>query len=245
MRIRIVTGSRTSPRRKFIVGSLAVHVLVATVLVWLPDLRGGARIPPNAVVVELVGGLPLAPVAAAAAPEPSPAQPQPPPEGVRMEQPEPRPTERRRPAKPTAEPRPTPPPRRAPASAAGDSGPADATGSAVAGSAAAGASVSVFEGGDAAFAWYRASVTNALYQHWRRPILSGLREPLEVRVAFEIMRDGNVRGLRTEVSSGVPSLDRSALRAISDASPLPPLPSTMRDPYLPASFVFRLYPEGY
>jgi TonB family protein len=59
------------------------------------------------------------------------------------------------------------------------------------------------------------------------------------------MRDGNVRGLRIEESSGVPTLDRSALRAVSDATPLPALPAMLHEPYLPASFVFRLYPEGY
>jgi len=115
----------------------------------------------------------------------------------------------------------------------------------VAGSAAAGASVSALEIGGAAFAWYRSSVANALYGHWRRPIVTGIGEPIEVRVAFEIMRDGNVRGLRIEESSGVPTLDRSALRAVSDAAPLPALPSMLSEPYLPASIVFRLYPEGY
>ena len=115
----------------------------------------------------------------------------------------------------------------------------------VAGSAAAGASVSALEIGGAAFAWYRSSVANALYGNWRRPVVSGIVEPIEVRVAFEIMRDGNVRGLRIDESSGVPTLDRSALRAVSDATPLPPLPSMLSEPYLPASIVFRLYPEGY
>ena len=61
--------------------------------------------------------------------------------------------------------------------------------------------------------------------------------------AFEIARDGSVRGTRIDTSSGVPSLDRSALRAVSDASPLPPLPATWKDATLPAVFVFRLYPD--
>ena len=80
----------------------------------------------------------------------------------------------------------------------------------------------------AAFAWYRASVTAALYSHWRRPILSGLQEPLEVGVAFEIRRDGGVLNPRISLPSGIPSLDRSALRAVADASPLPPLPQKPR-----------------
>ena len=118
-------------------------------------------------------------------------------------------------------------------------------GSETAGSASAGGSVSALDLGDSAFAWYRAAVANALYGNWRRPVLGGLREPVEVHVAFEIMRDGNVRGLRIEQPSGVPSLDRSALRAVSDATPLPPLPAHLTEPYLPAGIVFRLFPEGH
>ena len=98
-------------------------------------------------------------------------------------------------------------------------------------------------GGDLQFAWYRASVTAALYSNWRKPILEGIRESREARVVFEILRDGSVRGLRVERPSGVPSLDRSALRAVADAAPLPPLPPGWREPVLSAGFVFRLYPE--
>jgi TonB family protein len=101
------------------------------------------------------------------------------------------------------------------------------------------------EGGDVEFAWYRASVTAALYSNWRRPILSGISEPLETSVGFEILRDGTVVNLRIESASGVPSLDRSALRALTDASPLPPLPAQWREPRLSAVFVFRMYPEGF
>ena len=88
-------------------------------------------------------------------------------------------------------------------------------------------------------------MTAALYSNWQRPILSGLREEAEVTVAFDIQRDGRIARLRVETGSGVPSLDRSALRAVSDASPLPALPSNWREPTLEALFVFRLYPEGF
>ena len=75
-------------------------------------------------------------------------------------------------------------------------------------------------------AWYRDSVVAALRSQWERPILEGSRGTLEVTVAFEILPDGTVRNLRIDTTSGVPSLDRSALRAVADASPLPPLPGT-------------------
>lgn len=206
--------------------------------------------PPDATIVELVGALPSSrPQAPSPAPVKQPAQkpaPKPPEQGVTLQQPEPVPEEK--PEKKPEKPPETPPPEAvSPAPVGPQTDPDDtavATGE-TAGSAAAGGSISALEIGDAAFAWYRAAVTNALYNNWRRPIVSGIREPAEVRVAFEIMRDGNVRGLRVQDSSGIPSLDRSALRAVSNASPLPALPSSIGEPYLPASFVFRLYPEGY
>jgi TonB family protein len=106
-----------------------------------------------------------------------------------------------------------------------------------------GSSITALEGGDVQFAWYRDSVTAALYSHWRRPILSGLVEQVEARVTFDILRDGSVRGLRIDHSSGLQAFDRSALRAVSDAAPLPPLPGNWRDATLPATFVFKLFPE--
>ena len=93
-------------------------------------------------------------------------------------------------------------------------------------------------------AWYRDSVAMALRNHWMRPILQGVWQSLEVTVAFEIQRDGSARNLRIESSSGAPSLDRSALRAVADASPLPPVPQSWRDPVIQARFVFRLHPEA-
>jgi TonB family protein len=109
----------------------------------------------------------------------------------------------------------------------------------------AGHAIAPMAGGDLEFAWYRASVTAALYSNWQRPVLSGVREELAVTIAFDILRDGRVMRARVEASSGVPSLDRSALRAVSDASPLPALPPNWREPTLEAVFVFRLYPEEF
>jgi TonB family protein len=255
-RIRIVAGfgSRASALRSWVTGSLLVHVLGAAVLIWLPELRGGNRIPLDTTVVELVGALPGSrPQPTTAAPSQAverqaPPEPEPEPEGARLEGPEPpveKPPERKTETKAAPEPRDEQPPREPSGGpAAAEAGPEEGL-SGMAGSAAGGASVSALDLGDAAFAWYRSAVTNALYSNWRRPVLSGMVEPVEVRVAFEIMRDGTVRGLRLDEPSGVPTLDRSALRAVSDAAPLPALPSSLHEPYLPASIVFRLYPEGH
>jgi TonB family protein len=252
LRIRIVTAPAGgfSPLHKFLLFSFLVHLGLTVVLVLIPELRRGPRFPHDATVVELVGALPGArpePAVAAPAPRPQPPAPKPPKkEAVTVQNQEPEPAPEKKPEPKATEPAEddNPPPSPAPTAPPVEDEQATASGD-VAGSAATGASVSALEIGGAAFAWYRSSVANALYGHWRRPVISGLVEPIEVRVAFEIMRDGNVRGLRVEESSGVPSLDRSALRAVSDATPLPALPSALSEPYLPASIVFRLYPEGY
>ncbi len=147
-----------------------------------------------------------------------------------------------KPKKKKAEPRPRPQTPAPPTDTAepGDEEPAPAGPPGVVGE---GSSVTALEVGDVRFAWYRDSVTAALFSNWRRPILDGLIEPVEVRVTFEILRDGSVRDLRVDQSSGIAVFDRSAMRAVADAAPLPPLPGNWREPTLPAAFVFQLFPE--
>jgi protein TonB len=251
LRIRIVTGLGTgrTPLQNFLLASFLIHLAVTVALVLVPQLRNGPRIPHDATVVELVGALPGSrpePAVAAPAPvrQPEPPAPKPPSKEATVTTEEPKPTPEKK-AEKQPEEVPTPQPQSQTGTPAAETDEQAAPSGDVAGSAATGASVSALEIGGAAFAWYRSSVANALYGNWRRPVVSGIVEPIEVRVAFEIMRDGNVRGLRIEESSGVPTLDRSALRAVSDATPLPALPSMLSEPYLPASIVFRLYPEGY
>ena len=237
-RVRIVarfggTGSELSP---YVVISLLAHIVFVAVLLFLPSLAPSKPFPDNPLVVDLV-----------AAPRPArtearEAAESPPPDVARVETRTPPPAkplpEKIEPARnPKKEPEPQPPPRRAPP----DPAPGEATGGMVDDDGA--SSIAPLEGGDVEFAWYRSAVTAALYGRWRRPLLERLGEPIEVQVSFEIRRDGRVQRLRVERTSGVPTLDRSALRAVSDADPLPPLPPNWRDPVLPATFLFRLHPE--
>lgn len=243
-RIRLVarlggTGSELSP---WVVGSLVVHVLFVAALVLLPSLRPRKPFPDNPIVVDLVASArPAAMQARTPAPSPPAPEPTPPPEGVRLETREPppvkpRPEKEKEKRKEPPKPRPSPPPPVDPVEEpSAPAGPPGVVGE--------GSSVTAAEIGDVRFAWYRDSVTAALYSNWRRPILDGLIDPVEVRVTFEILRDGSVRDLRVDQASGVLVFDRSALRAVSDAAPLPPLPGNWREPTLPAAFVFRLFPE--
>ena len=77
---------------------------------------------------------------------------------------------------------------------------------------------------------------------WVRPILEDASGPIAATVVFEIRRDGSVADVRIEVSSGVPVMDRSVLRAVLESAPLPALPSSWREPSLSARYEFRFRP---
>jgi len=247
-RVRIIAswGAMRSGYASFYLVSAAVHGLFLVGLILAPSLFGRTAIPEDFITVQLAPALPAGPQSEQppAAKQTAPPEPEQPAEGVRAEPQEPesvpevKPKKKPEPEKPEPAAETAPPPSRVGGGDPDMEPPSEEPG----GIGGAGTIVPM-AGGDEAFAWYRASVTAALYSNWRRPILSGIREPLEVTVAFEILRDGNVGDLRIENPSGVPSLDRSALRAVADAAPLPPLPNSWREQTLPARFVFRQHPE--
>ena len=64
---------------------------------------------------------------------------------------------------------------------------------------------------------------------WYKPVVPvGTR----ARVGFTILKDGRLEDIRLEESSGMPTFDRAALRAIYAANPLPPLPPAYGKPSL-------------
>jgi TonB family protein len=85
-------------------------------------------------------------------------------------------------------------------------------------------------------------VTSALKGRWVRPVLEGTTDTIVASVSFAIRRDGTVEDVRIDTSSGIAVMDRSVQRAVIEASPLPPLPPSWRDPELPARFEFRWSP---
>jgi len=73
--------------------------------------------------------------------------------------------------------------------------------------------------------YYRSSLMTLLQSNWRRPVApNGLVEPLRCAVGFTILKTGIVKDAHILEPSGNSGLDRSALRAVIDSSPLPPLP---------------------
>jgi len=73
-------------------------------------------------------------------------------------------------------------------------------------------------GGD----WYLASVQQKIWIIWNQQVKSGYTE--SVGVAFTILPDGTVTGVKVTQTSGSPLLDLAAQRAIQNAAPFAPLP---------------------
>jgi protein TonB len=76
---------------------------------------------------------------------------------------------------------------------------------------------------DFEYAYYVRQMMAKIQQHWQR---TAVRGTTVVIVRFSILRDGRVENPEIEASSGVALLDRSALRAVMLADPLPPLPNS-------------------
>jgi TonB family protein len=74
--------------------------------------------------------------------------------------------------------------------------------------------------GDFPYAWYIRKVHEKIRQRWEGRAMPG-RQPA---VIFEIARDGQLRGVTIDKSSGNAYYDRLAMAAVSDAGPFEPLP---------------------
>jgi protein TonB len=73
---------------------------------------------------------------------------------------------------------------------------------------------------DFPYAWYIQAIHRKIQERWEGRAING-RQP---EVIFVIGADGRLRHLELGKSSGNPSYDQIALRAVSDANPFPPLP---------------------
>lgn len=90
---------------------------------------------------------------------------------------------------------------------------------------------------DFPFTYYLRQIQQKVSEKWvppARPAERGLR----VVVLFEISRDGRVTNSKVEKSSGNAWYDQSALRAVMDATPFPPLPQEFQAQSLRVHFGF-------
>ena len=86
-----------------------------------------------------------------------------------------------------------------------------------------------FEGGNITtdfanfpYPWYITQVRNSLWVEWEKRRPAG--NVLSAMVSFAIARDGKIKNLRTERSSGDDSFDFAATSAVINAGPFAPLP---------------------
>ncbi|HYL39394.1 MAG TPA: TonB family protein [Bryobacteraceae bacterium] len=75
------------------------------------------------------------------------------------------------------------------------------------------------------FGGYADLVIKRVTDKWQTSGLAGLHTAPMVIVTFDILRDGSVRNAKVAQRSGNDALDYSALRAVMDAGPFPPLPA--------------------
>jgi protein TonB len=86
---------------------------------------------------------------------------------------------------------------------------------------------------------YVNSITRIISNNWLKSMVdSRVQKAPRVYVTFDIQRDGTISDVGIDQGSGIPSLDRSALRAVS-ASTLPPLPAGYRGSKVKVRFYFE------
>jgi protein TonB len=249
VRIVIVLRRTGSHLGRFVGFSAIVHGALLAAMLIVPWTRPRVAPIESATVVALAGPIGGAsaqarPSAAAAQPEPPP--PEPPKEAHTVKEiPKPKPKEKPEPPKKKepAKPEPAPEtgrdePADTPPSGRGTPGPGAAPGPGTA----TGVTASI-GGGDSALGWYGAAVKSALESAWAKPYLEDEGRVFSVLIAFDIARDGSTRNVRVVSPSGVPSLDRSALRAVIEASPLPAVPPAWTQDVLPVTMRFDFNPE--
>ncbi|HUJ51011.1 MAG TPA: TonB family protein [Bryobacteraceae bacterium] len=75
------------------------------------------------------------------------------------------------------------------------------------------------------FGAYADLVAQRVSDKWQTGGLAGLHTAPVVVVTFDIQKDGSIRNAKVAQHSGNDTLDYSALRAVTDAAPFPPLPA--------------------
>ena len=227
--------------------AILLHAAVAAMLLF-SALHSPARfVAPRAVAVRLVQAGTLTGGAPVEVPEkppekpkilkPSPPEEEPPPPSSRAkllparEKPEKEKKKAPLPGSPskTASPAlPAPPP--APADARPGTGGPVGTGGNV------GVGGATFDQPDFNYSYYVDRMLVTIGMNWFKPAES---VPISPMIRFRIERDGTVSDPQVERSSGLPFVDRAALRAVIASSPLPPLPQEFGGRYLGVHLIFE------
>lgn len=88
------------------------------------------------------------------------------------------------------------------------------------------------------FGWYTNIVANKVHQAWVSEVNPGVLSANRVYITFDIARNGTPSNIRIEHSSGIPSLDQSAVRALQRIDTFGPLPQGYDGRYVSVEFWF-------
>jgi TonB family protein len=86
------------------------------------------------------------------------------------------------------------------------------------------------------YSWYIERMLVTIGTNWFKPALSVTTSPI---IRFRISRDGSISEAEVERASGMPFVDRAALRAVLASTPLPPLPSEFGGDHLGVHLIFE------
>ncbi len=90
------------------------------------------------------------------------------------------------------------------------------------------------------FTYYLQIITDRVSTNWFTSLVNpGIRGSFQSTVHFRIYKNGQISEPTIEESSGIRSLDLSALRAIKTSAPFPPLPGAYEDEYLGIYLIFE------
>ncbi len=90
------------------------------------------------------------------------------------------------------------------------------------------------------FSYYLQIISDRITSQWFTSLVdTGVGGQYQTQVYFRIYKNGQISDLRVDISSGVQAFDLSALRAIQNSAPFPPLPSEYDGQYLGITLIFE------
>jgi periplasmic protein TonB len=93
-----------------------------------------------------------------------------------------------------------------------------------------------FDQPDFNYSYYIERMLVTIGTNWFKPALTVPTSPI---IRFRILRDGTIADAEVERTSGLPFVDRAALRAVLASSPLPPLPAEFGSDHLGVHLIFE------
>ncbi len=83
------------------------------------------------------------------------------------------------------------------------------------------------------YTWYVNIIENKISESWSPPSkLLIVQENIATVISFRILKNGTISRIKLKSSSGISSVDYSALQALKTVKSLPPLPNGWKDDYL-------------